>query len=111
MACGVCQSANGFNAQSSIAAAALCETSTRGVVQATKGQAIALQSEEVYERYMKYSLAGAEMFRIGYIDVNQFTCRSDYQCTPGTSRPSRGAGRSASGRETSAPQLNGDSPG
>ncbi|NLP98087.1 hypothetical protein HGO75_19530, partial [Mycobacterium tuberculosis] len=44
-------------------------------LQANKGQAIALQSEEVYERYMKYLTGCAEMFRIGYIDVNQFTCQ------------------------------------
>jgi len=43
-------------------------------LQAHKDQAIALQSEEVYERYMKYLTGCAEMFRIGYIDVNQFTC-------------------------------------
>jgi cyclopropane-fatty-acyl-phospholipid synthase len=44
-----------------------------GALQARKDQAIALQSEEVYERYMKYLTGCAEMFRIGYIDVNQFT--------------------------------------
>jgi len=43
-------------------------------LQAHKDQAIALQSEETYERYMKYLTGCAEMFRIGYIDVNQFTC-------------------------------------
>jgi cyclopropane-fatty-acyl-phospholipid synthase len=43
-------------------------------LQSNKDQAIALQSEEVYERYMKYLTGCAEMFRIGYIDVNQFTC-------------------------------------
>jgi cyclopropane-fatty-acyl-phospholipid synthase len=44
-------------------------------LQAHKEQAIALQSEEIYERYMKYLTGCAEMFRIGYIDVNQFTCQ------------------------------------
>jgi cyclopropane mycolic acid synthase CmaA1 len=42
-------------------------------LQAHKDEAIALQSEEVYERYMKYLTGCAQMFRIGYIDVNQFT--------------------------------------
>jgi cyclopropane fatty-acyl-phospholipid synthase-like methyltransferase len=32
-----------------------------------------LQSEEVYQRYMKYLTGCADMFRRGYIDVNQFT--------------------------------------
>jgi cyclopropane-fatty-acyl-phospholipid synthase len=27
----------------------------------------------VYERYMKYVTGCAKMFRIGYVDVNQFT--------------------------------------
>jgi cyclopropane-fatty-acyl-phospholipid synthase len=40
-----------------------------------KDQAVALQSEEVYERYMRYLTGCAEMFRTGYIDVNQFTCQ------------------------------------
>jgi cyclopropane-fatty-acyl-phospholipid synthase len=43
-------------------------------LQANKDQAIALQSEEMYERYLKYLTGCAEMFRIGYIDVDQFTC-------------------------------------
>jgi cyclopropane fatty-acyl-phospholipid synthase-like methyltransferase len=38
-----------------------------------KSEAIEIQSEEVYERYMKYLTGCAKMFRIGYIDVNQFT--------------------------------------
>jgi cyclopropane-fatty-acyl-phospholipid synthase len=36
-------------------------------------EAVAVQSVEVYERYMKYLTGCAEMFRNGYIDVNQFT--------------------------------------
>jgi cyclopropane-fatty-acyl-phospholipid synthase len=40
---------------------------------AHKDEAIAIQSEEVYERYMKYLTGCAKAFRIGYIDVNQFT--------------------------------------
>jgi cyclopropane-fatty-acyl-phospholipid synthase len=35
--------------------------------------AIEIQSEEVYERYEKYLTGCAKSFRIGYIDVNQFT--------------------------------------
>jgi cyclopropane-fatty-acyl-phospholipid synthase len=40
---------------------------------AHKDEAIEIQSEEVYERYMKYLTGCANAFRIGYIDVNQFT--------------------------------------
>ncbi|CAM3053582.1 SAM-dependent methyltransferase [Mycobacterium intermedium] len=40
---------------------------------ARKDEAIAIQSEEVYERYMKYLTGCADLFRTGYIDVNQFT--------------------------------------
>ena len=42
-------------------------------LQAHKDEAIAIQSEEVYERYMKYLTGCADGFRVGYIDVNQFT--------------------------------------
>ncbi|WP_102144532.1 cyclopropane mycolic acid synthase CmaA1 [Mycobacterium hubeiense] len=42
-------------------------------LEAHKDEAIKIQSEEVYERYMKYLTGCAEMFRVGYIDVNQFT--------------------------------------
>ncbi|MBY0390953.1 MAG: class I SAM-dependent methyltransferase [Mycobacterium pseudokansasii] len=42
-------------------------------LQAHQDEAIAIQSEEVYERYMKYLTGCANAFRIGYIDVNQFT--------------------------------------
>ncbi|MBA0045029.1 cyclopropane mycolic acid synthase family methyltransferase [Mycobacterium sp. NPDC050853] len=38
-----------------------------------KDQAIAIQDNEVYERYMKYLTGCANYFRIGYIDVAQFT--------------------------------------
>lgn len=38
-----------------------------------KGEAIEIQSEEVYERYMKYLTGCAKLFRLGYVDVNQFT--------------------------------------
>ena len=42
-------------------------------LEAHKDDAIAIQSEEVYERYIKYLTGCANGFRIGYIDVNQFT--------------------------------------
>jgi cyclopropane-fatty-acyl-phospholipid synthase len=42
-------------------------------LEAHKAEAIEIQSEEVYERYMKYLTGCAKQFRIGYIDVNQFT--------------------------------------
>jgi cyclopropane-fatty-acyl-phospholipid synthase len=38
-----------------------------------KSEAIEIQSQEMYERYMKYLTGCANLFRIGYIDVNQFT--------------------------------------
>lgn len=42
-------------------------------LEAHKDEAIAVQSEEVYDRYMKYLTGCAGGFRIGYIDVHQFT--------------------------------------
>jgi cyclopropane-fatty-acyl-phospholipid synthase len=42
---------------------------------ARRDDAVAVQSEEVYDRYMKYLAGCADMFRKGYIDVNQFTLR------------------------------------
>jgi cyclopropane-fatty-acyl-phospholipid synthase len=38
-----------------------------------QAEAIRIQSEEVYQRYMKYLTGCADTFRTGYIDVNQFT--------------------------------------
>ncbi|AWT54515.1 cyclopropane-fatty-acyl-phospholipid synthase 1 [Mycolicibacterium smegmatis MKD8] len=38
-----------------------------------KDEAIAVQSEEMYERYMKYLTGCADLFREGYTDVCQFT--------------------------------------
>jgi cyclopropane-fatty-acyl-phospholipid synthase len=43
-------------------------------LEARKDEAIAVQSEEVYDRYMKYLTGCAELFRDGYTDVCQFTC-------------------------------------
>jgi len=42
-------------------------------LEAHKDEAVRIQSDEVYERYMKYLTGCAKMFRVGYIDVNQFT--------------------------------------
>jgi cyclopropane-fatty-acyl-phospholipid synthase len=38
-----------------------------------RDEAIAVQSKEVYDRYMKYLTGCAELFREGYTDVAQFT--------------------------------------
>jgi len=38
-----------------------------------RDDAIAIQSEEVYDRYMKFLTGCAKAFRMGYIDCNQFT--------------------------------------
>jgi cyclopropane mycolic acid synthase PcaA len=43
-------------------------------LEANKEQAIAIQSQEVHDRYMKYLTGCAKLFREGYIDVAQFTC-------------------------------------
>lgn len=42
-------------------------------LQANKDRAIAVQSEEVYERYVKYLGGCAQSFRDGIVDVTQFT--------------------------------------
>jgi cyclopropane-fatty-acyl-phospholipid synthase len=42
-------------------------------LEANKDQAVAIQSEKVYDRYMKYLTGCAELFRQGYTDVDQFT--------------------------------------
>jgi cyclopropane-fatty-acyl-phospholipid synthase len=42
-------------------------------LQSRREQAIAVQSEEVYQRYMKYLTGCADLFRDGYTDVCQFT--------------------------------------
>ncbi|MGE5696449.1 MAG: cyclopropane mycolic acid synthase family methyltransferase [Candidatus Sericytochromatia bacterium] len=43
-------------------------------LEAHKDEAMAIQSEEVYERYIKYLTGCADLFRDGYTDVCQFTC-------------------------------------
>jgi cyclopropane-fatty-acyl-phospholipid synthase len=42
-------------------------------LEARKDEAIAIQSQEVYDRYMKYLTGCAELFREGYTDICQFT--------------------------------------
>ena len=42
-------------------------------LEANHDEAVATQSEEVYNRYMHYLTGCAKGFRLGYIDVNQFT--------------------------------------
>ncbi|MGV0042704.1 cyclopropane mycolic acid synthase family methyltransferase [Mycobacterium colombiense] len=42
-------------------------------LQARHSEAVEIQSEEVYQRYMRYLTGCANAFRVGYIDVNQFT--------------------------------------
>lgn len=43
-------------------------------LQANKDEAIAITSDEVYQRYLKYLTGCADLFRVGYTDVCQFTC-------------------------------------
>ena len=43
--------------------------------EARRDEAIALQSEEVYDRYMHYLTGCARLFKLGQADVNQFTLR------------------------------------
>jgi cyclopropane-fatty-acyl-phospholipid synthase len=43
-------------------------------LKAHKDEAIAVTSEEVYQRYLKYLTGCADLFRKGYTDVCQFTC-------------------------------------
>jgi cyclopropane-fatty-acyl-phospholipid synthase len=42
-------------------------------LESRRDEAIAIQSEEIYERYMKYLTGCADLFREGYTDVAQFT--------------------------------------
>jgi cyclopropane-fatty-acyl-phospholipid synthase len=43
-------------------------------LEARKDEAVAIQSEEVYDRFMHYLTGCADLFRQGYTDVCQFTC-------------------------------------
>jgi cyclopropane-fatty-acyl-phospholipid synthase len=42
-------------------------------LEANRDQAITIQSQEAYDRYMKYLTGCAKLFRQGYVDVKQFT--------------------------------------
>jgi cyclopropane-fatty-acyl-phospholipid synthase len=42
-------------------------------LESRRDEAIAIQSQEVYDRYMKYLTGCADLFRDGYTDVAQFT--------------------------------------
>ena len=42
-------------------------------LEANKDKALAIQPEQVYDRYMRYLTGCANMFRERQIDVNQFT--------------------------------------
>ncbi|MBO0678993.1 class I SAM-dependent methyltransferase [Mycolicibacterium sp. S2-37] len=44
-------------------------------LEAHRDEAIAIQSEEVYDRYMHYLTGCADGFKRGYIDVNQYTLK------------------------------------
>jgi cyclopropane-fatty-acyl-phospholipid synthase len=44
-------------------------------LEAHHSEAVEIQSEEVYQRYMRYLTGCADAFRAGYIDLNQFTLR------------------------------------
>ncbi|MCX2934613.1 cyclopropane mycolic acid synthase family methyltransferase [Mycobacterium sp. CVI_P3] len=52
-------------------------------LEANREKAIEVQSEEVYERYMKYLTGCARGFRVGYIDVDQFTLEKHAEDTHG----------------------------
>ncbi|HYO02506.1 MAG TPA: class I SAM-dependent methyltransferase, partial [Mycobacterium sp.] len=43
-------------------------------LEAKKDEAIEITSEEIYERFLKYLVGCADLFRQGYTDVVQFTC-------------------------------------
>ncbi|WP_083213405.1 class I SAM-dependent methyltransferase, partial [Mycobacterium malmoense] len=42
-------------------------------LEANRQRAIEIQSEEVYDKYMRYLVGCAKLFRQGYTDVDQFT--------------------------------------
>jgi cyclopropane-fatty-acyl-phospholipid synthase len=46
-------------------------------LEARRDEAIAIQSEVVYDRYMRYLTGCAELFTEGYTDICQFTLRKD----------------------------------
>jgi cyclopropane-fatty-acyl-phospholipid synthase len=46
-------------------------------LQSQKDEAVILQGLEMFDRYMRYLTGSANLFRAGYIDVNQFTLRKE----------------------------------
>ncbi|MGE2832579.1 cyclopropane mycolic acid synthase family methyltransferase [Mycobacterium sp. SMC-4] len=50
-------------------------------------EAVATQSQEVYDRYMHYLTGCAHGFRVGYIDVNQFTLAKTTELDQPAGRP------------------------
>lgn len=52
-------------------------------LESNRDKAIEVQSEEVYDRYMKYLTGCARGFRVGYIDVDQFTLEKQAKETHG----------------------------
>ena len=64
-------------------------------LEAHKDEAIAIQSEEVYERYMHYLTGCAKGFRTGNSDVNQFTLERAGEPQWLTRRLTRGSRKSA----------------
>ncbi|MDT5177787.1 MAG: cyclopropane-fatty-acyl-phospholipid synthase, partial [Mycobacterium sp.] len=44
-------------------------------LESRKDEAIAIQSQEVYDRYMRYLTGCAELFTEGYTDICQFTLK------------------------------------
>jgi cyclopropane-fatty-acyl-phospholipid synthase len=46
-------------------------------LEAHRDEAIAIQSQEVYDRYMRYLTGCAELFNEGYTDICQFTLRKN----------------------------------
>jgi cyclopropane-fatty-acyl-phospholipid synthase len=44
-------------------------------LESARDEAIAITSREVYGRYMRYLIGCADLFREGYTNVCQFTCK------------------------------------
>ncbi len=72
-----CASASGFTVTrvQSLRRMRKPSTSLVAALQANKAQAIALQSGEVYERYMKYLTGCAECFASDTSTSTKFTCQ------------------------------------
>ena len=50
-------------------------------LEAAKDEAVAITSEEIYERFLKYLTGCADLFRQGHTDVAQFTCEKAHLAT------------------------------